>query len=138
MPVVYRVIVLSYVDTRHRPRGPKAQKSQLVLMMTPLTQWVGFVNEKGSKHGPYGSWSVDSGLLIITFSCLGGCLREATRWYASGPSELKCHDIQTATMTCEYTVQYCRARCARMLTAARSTVSRAERVEDDGLRGSTS
>ena len=105
MPVVYRVIVLSYVDTRHRPRGPKAQKSQLVLMAAPLTQCVGFVNEKGSKHGPHGSWSVEDGLLIITFSCLGGRLREATRWYASGPSEFKCHDIRTATMTYEYIVR---------------------------------
>ena len=96
MPVVYRVIVCSYVDTRHRPRGPKA---------TPSAQCAGFVNEKGSKHKPHGSWSIEDGLLIIKLGCLGGRLRGATRWYASGPSVFKCHDIRTPTMTHEYIVR---------------------------------
>ena len=99
------VMRFAYTDTRHCPKGPRAQVSELVLHREPTNE-VEFTNEKGNHHGKHGSWflvkdpSDNMVGLCIEFSCSGGRLRN-TMWVRSAlPFAFECITVKTATMRC--------------------------------------
>ena len=79
MPCVATVFVLAYFDSRHPPRGPKAQTARMVLMQTKHFDRVSFTNEGGKPNGWHGGFQYDSNLHVMDIKF--GSLGARPRWY---------------------------------------------------------